>query len=127
MIVHPECDIAVVRAADLHGSTEQIIGAVAESPAGAAWAIGTEINLVNRLARLHADKTIVSLAEGVTTKCTMMARIDLPHLCWALENVAAGNVVNRVTVLPNIRHDAFLAIQRMVSLKAVAKAAGMKA
>ena len=105
--------------ADLHGSTEQIIRAVAESPSGSTWAIGTEINLVKRLAKLHPDKKIVSVADGGTA-CIMMARIDLPHLCWVMDNLAAGRVVNRVQVDEPIRADAMSALERMVSLKAVA-------
>ena len=116
VIVHPECDIAVVQAADLHGSTEQIIHAVADGAPGSQWAVGTEINLVRRLSRLHTDRRVVNLTER-GGRCATMARIDLPHLCWVLDNLLAGTVVNRVDVPAAIRRDALSALERMVSLK----------
>jgi quinolinate synthase len=125
VIVHPECEISVVQAADLHGSTEQIIAAVAAGSPGSQWAVGTEINLVNRLTRLHADRRVLNLADA-GGKCAMMAHIDLPHLCWALENLAAGRVVNRVQVAEPIRRDAVIALERMIRLKGAADASPAK-
>ena len=118
IIVHPECDISVVQAADLHGSTEQIIRAIAESAPGTRWAVGTEINLVNRLACRHTDRPVANLA-GYSCLCTTMYRIDLPHLCWALENLAAGKIVNRIVVPDDVTRDARIALDRMVNLKRV--------
>jgi quinolinate synthase len=115
VIVHPECDIAVVQAADEHGSTEQIIHAVAAAAPASQWAVGTEANLVNRLARHHADRLIVNLSQR-GGRCATMARIDLPHLCWVLDNLAAGKIVNRVQVGEAIRREALSAVERMVQL-----------
>ena len=117
VIVHPECDIATVQAADLHGSTEQIIGAIASAAPASQWAVGTEVNLVNRLACRHTDRLIVSLADHQCL-CSTMYRIDPQHLCWVLDHLAAGEVVNRITVAPQVKRDARLALERMVSLKA---------
>ena len=97
MIVHPECRHDVVTAADLVGSTEYIIRALEAAPAGTAFAVGTELNLVQRLAKRHPDKNVVFLDKTVCY-CSTMNRIDLPHLVWALESLAAGQVVNRITV-----------------------------
>jgi quinolinate synthase len=116
VIVHPECDISVVQAADLHGSTEQIIRTIEQAPPASRWAVGTEINLVNRLACRFPDRLIVNLADH-SCLCSTMYRIDPQHLCWALDNLADGNIVNRIQVPPEIARDARLAVQRMVSLK----------
>jgi len=121
VIVHPECEISVVQAADLHGSTEQIIRAIADAPAGSKWAIGTEVNLVNRLACTHLDRLVVNLADHQCL-CTTMYRIDPAHLCWVLDNLAAGAVVNRITVPADIQADAMIALDRMVNLKGVTTA-----
>ncbi|HET6910119.1 MAG TPA: quinolinate synthase NadA, partial [Mycobacteriales bacterium] len=85
VLVHPECKHDVVTAADLVGSTEFIIRTIEAAPSGSAWAIGTELNLVSRLAKAHPDKTIVFLDKTVCF-CSTMNRIDLPHLVWALES-----------------------------------------
>ena len=122
VFVPPECDISVVQAADLHGSTEQIIRAIAESEPATRWAVGTEINLVNRLACRHRDRLVVNLA-GFSCLCTTMYRIDLPHLCRALEGLAAGAVVNRIVVPDQVKRDARVALDRMVSLKRIDSAA----
>ena len=121
VIVHPECDIAVVQAADLHGSTEQIIRTVAAAGPGSRWAVGTEINLVNRLACQHPDRLVVNLS-GHGCLCSTMYRIDPAHLCWTLENLAEGRVVNRIQVPQDIRPDALVALERMVSLTGAAGA-----
>jgi quinolinate synthase len=121
VLVHPECKHEVVTAADLVGSTEFIIKTIEAAPAGSAWAIGTELNLVKRLALAHPDKTIVFLDKTVCF-CATMNRIDLPHLVWALENLVAGNIVNRITVEPDVAHWARVALDRMLALPGVAAA-----
>jgi quinolinate synthase len=115
VLVHPECQHEVVLAADLVGSTEFIIRTIEEAPAGSAWAIGTELNLVKRLAAAHPDKRIVFLDRNVCY-CSTMNRIDLPHFVWAMENLVAGNVVNRIEVDPQTEQEALVALQRMLDL-----------
>ena len=100
---------------DLCGSTEYIINRVKESPAGTAWAIGTEINLVNRLKKEHPDKTIFFLSPTVCL-CSTMYRIDPQHLCWALENLVEGNVVNQIVVSEEEKKWAKIALERMLAL-----------
>ena len=121
VLVHPECRYEVVEAADDVGSTEHIIKTVAEAPPGSAWAIGTELNLVKRLAQRHPDKQIAYLDRTVCF-CSTMNRIDLPHLVWALESLAAGRVVNRVEVDPDVAHWARVALDRMLALPGVVAA-----
>ncbi len=116
IIVHPECTWEVCQRADFVGSTEYIIKTVREAPAGTCWAVGTEVHLVNRLANTCRDKRVRSLAR-MQCLCSTMYRIDLPHLCWALENLAAGRVVNRVCVDPETRHWARVALDRMLALR----------
>ena len=116
VIVHPECRFEVTQAADQIGSTEGIIKAISESPAGSQWAVGTEIHLVNRLSKQLTDRTIISLDPSVCV-CTTMFRITPQHLLWALENLAAGNVVNRISVDERTRHFARVALDRMLSLR----------
>jgi quinolinate synthase len=118
VIVHPECPREVVALADASGSTEQIIRAVAEGPPGSQWAVGTESNLVHRLAKRHADRFVRVLSDGPAS-CVMMQRIDLPHLLWVLDNLADGRVVNRISVPPAVAAEARLALQRMIDIKAV--------
>ena len=115
VLVHPECSYEVVSAADLVGSTERIIKLVEESPAGSKWAIGTELNLVRRLANAHPDKTIVFLEKTVCF-CSTMNRIDLPHLVWALEELVAGRVPNQITVEPETARYARQALDQMLQL-----------
>jgi quinolinate synthase len=115
VIVHPECTYEVVEKADVVGSTEAIIARIASSESGTAWAVGTELNLVKRLAQDHPDKTIVYLDHTVCF-CSTMNRIDLPHLVWALESLAAGTVVNRIEVDPDTAHWARVALDRMLAL-----------
>ena len=115
VIVHPECTFEVVSAADAVGSTEAIISRIANAAPGTAWAIGTELNLVQRLAQEHPDKQIVFLEKSVCF-CATMNRIDLPHLVWALESLADGNLVNRITVDPDTAHWARVALDRMLAL-----------
>jgi quinolinate synthase len=116
VIAHPECRFEVAQAADQIGSTEGIIHAIAASPAGSQWAIGTEIHLVNRLAKEMADRKIMSLDSSVCV-CTTMFRITPQHLLWALDNLAAGNIVNRISVDERTRHYARVALDRMLALR----------
>jgi len=115
VIVHPECTYEVVERADQVGSTEKIIAAIESAPPGSAWAIGTELNLVKRLALAHPDKEIVYLDKTVCF-CSTMNRIDLPHLVWSLEQLATGNVVNQIKVDPETSHWARVALDRMLAL-----------
>lgn len=115
VIVHPECPRAVVEAADQSGSTEGILRAVSQSPPGSAWAVGTEQNLVARLAAQHPDKTVVPLMQGGSV-CPTMALIDLAHLHWVLDNLLAGRLVNQVRVPPERAEQARVALNRMLEL-----------
>ncbi|HEY8452154.1 MAG: quinolinate synthase NadA [Micromonosporaceae bacterium] len=115
VLVHPECRYEVVEAADHVGSTEQIIRTIREAPPGSAWAVGTELNLVRRLAHEHPDKQVMFLDRTVCY-CSTMNRIDLPHLVWSLEELVAGRVVNRIQVDPDTAHYARVALDRMLAL-----------
>jgi quinolinate synthase len=115
VIVHPECAHDVVTGADLVGSTEFIIQTIDAAPPGSRWAVGTELNLVQRLARQHPEQEIVFLDRNVCF-CSTMNRIDLPHLVWALESLVDGVVVNRISVDPDTEHHAKVALQRMLDL-----------
>ncbi|MEU7996075.1 quinolinate synthase NadA [Micromonospora sp. NPDC049060] len=117
VLVHPECRHEVVTAADFVGSTEYIIKAIEAAPAGSAWAVGTELNLVRRLALAHPDKQIMFLDKAVCY-CSTMNRIDLPHLVWALEELVAGRLVNQITVDPDTAHHARVALEKMLALPA---------
>ena len=115
VLVHPECQHDVVSAADVVGSTEKIIQTVSNSPAGSKWAIGTELNLVSRLAKNNPDKEIFFLDKAVCY-CSTMNRIDLPHLVWAMESLVAEHVVNRIQVSDQVAHFSKLALERMLAL-----------
>ena len=115
VIVHPECQYEVVSKADVVGSTEMIIKTVTQSPAGSSWAVGTELNLVKRLAADNPDKTVVFLDKDVCY-CSTMNRIDLPHLLWAMESLVKGRVVNQIKVEPNTAKFARIALDRMLGL-----------
>jgi quinolinate synthase len=115
VLVHPECRYEVVTAADQVGSTEYIIKTIEAAPAGSAWAVGTELNLVRRLAAAHPDKQIMFLDRTVCY-CSTMNRIDLPHLVWALEELVAGRVVNQIVVDPDTAHYARVALDQMLAL-----------
>jgi quinolinate synthase len=115
IIVHPECQHDVVKAADVVGSTEKIIQTVSQSPAGSSWAVGTELNLVNRLANENPDKNVYFLDRTVCY-CSTMNRIDLPHLVWALESLVAGDIVNQIKVDPTVAHFSKLALEQMLAL-----------
>jgi quinolinate synthase len=115
VLVHPECTHDVVTRADLVGSTEFIIKTIEAAPSGSVWAVGTELNLVQRLARAHPEQEIVFLDRNVCY-CSTMNRIDLPHLVWALESLVDGVVVNRISVDPDTERFAQIALQRMLDL-----------
>jgi quinolinate synthase len=115
VLVHPECRHDVVTAADLVGSTEYIIDTIAKAPAGSAFAVATELNLVRRLALRHPDKNVVFLDRTVCY-CATMNRIDLPHLVWSLESLVRGEVVNRITVDPDTARHARAALDQMLAL-----------
>ena len=115
VLVHPECQNEVVSIADVVGSTEAIIRAVEQSPPGSKWAIGTELNLVSRLAKNHPDKEIVFLDKTVCY-CSTMNRIDLPHLVWAMESLVTGHVVNQIRVDPETARFSKLALEQMLAL-----------
>lgn len=116
VIVHPECRFDVVKKADFTGSTEQIVHRLEGSEPGSAWAIGTEIHLINRLAKRFTDRHIESLDPHVCV-CTTMFRITPHHLLWALDNLVEGQVVNRIRVDERTRRWAKVALERMLSLK----------
>ena len=115
IIAHPECRWDVCELADEIGSTEGILKAIAASPPGSKWAVATEIHLVNRLAHQHPDKLVISLDPNVCV-CTTMFRISPQHLCWVLENLVAGRMVNQITVDRETRRWARLALERMLNL-----------
>jgi quinolinate synthase len=119
VLVHPECTHEVVTRADYVGSTEYIIATLAAAEPGSAWAIGTELNLVKRLAAEHPDKSVLFLDDTVCF-CATMNRIDLPHLVWALESLERGVVVNRIEVDPDVAHWARVALDRMLALPGAA-------
>lgn len=116
ILVHPECRMEVVEKADLVGSTEFIIRTIREAEPGSRWAIGTELHLVNRLKHQHPDKEIYFLSPMVCM-CATMYRIDLPHLCWAIENLVHGTPVNVIRVPEETAHWARLALERMLSVR----------
>ncbi len=116
VIVHPECKWEVVQKADMAGSTAYIVKQVEAAPPGSEWAIGTEVHLVNRLKHDHPDQKIVVLSD-CQCLCTTMYRIDLPHLCWVLENLVEGKVVNEIKVDARTRQWATVALERMLAIK----------
>jgi len=115
VIVHPECAQDVVAVADRVGSTERILDWVEAAAPGSALGIGTEIHMVQRMAREHPDKTIVSL-DPLVCPCSTMFRIDAPHLAWVLESLVDGTVVNQITVDPETSEWARVALQRMLDI-----------
>jgi len=117
ILVHPECTKEVVDKSDLAGSTEFIMKVIREAPTGSRWVIGTEFHLVTRLAREAAARNVsVRILSDCQCLCTTMFRIDQAHLCWVLDNLAAGKVVNRITVPPETRASALKALDRMLAL-----------
>jgi len=115
IIVHPECRHEVVELADEVGSTERIIATIAAAPPGTAWAVGTELNLVQRLAEQFPEQRVVFLEKNVCY-CSTMNRIDLPHLVWALEALVDGRVVNEISVEPGTARWARTALDQMLAL-----------
>lgn len=115
VLVHPECMREVVEKSDLDGSTSFIIKTVENAPSGSAWAIGTELNLVNRLQQRFLDKDIRLLAPDLCM-CATMYRIAPPNLAWAMENLVNGNVVNEIVVDDETKHFAGVALERMIDL-----------
>ena len=118
VLVHPECAHDVVTAADYVGSTEYIIKTLDAAEPGSSWVIGTELNLVRRLANAHPDKDVHFLEDTVCF-CSTMNRIDLPHLVWALESLVAGEVPNRIMVDDETQRLAKIALDRMLALPAL--------
>jgi quinolinate synthase len=114
VIVHPECTLEVVQAADFDGSTELIARTISEAPAGSKWAVGTEVNLVTRLARENPDKLVFCL-DPVVCPCATMYRIHPAYLCWVLEKLVAGQIVNRVQVDEETARYARVALDRMLA------------
>ena len=115
ILVHPECPREVNDIADVSGSTGKIIQTVKAAPAGTKWAIGTELHLVNRLKKEHPEQEIYFLSP-VMCMCATMYRIDLAHLCWTLENYAAGSSVNVIRVNDETQKWSLVALERMLEL-----------
>jgi len=115
VLVHPECRYEVVDKSDFNGSTEHIIRMLAEAPAGSKWAVGTELNLVNRLANRHPDKFVTLLAPDLCM-CATMFRIAPENLLWSLENLVEGHVVNQIRVDPETARWARVALDRMLAI-----------
>jgi len=115
VMVHPECTLDVVQAADCDGSTEFIIKTIEAAPASSQWAIGTEINLVNRLAKAHPDKRIFCL-DPIVCPCSTMYRIHPAYLRWVLDNLLDGRVVNQIKVPDSVAHWAKVALDRMLAI-----------
>src|SRR5690348_6402320 len=123
VMVHPECRFEVVQKADLAGSTAYIVKQIEAAPPGTQWAIGTEVHLINRLAHQHPEQKIMVLSD-CQCLCTTMYRIDLPHLCWALENLVEGKVVNEIKVDAHTRKWAMVALERMLAIKGTGNPVG---
>jgi quinolinate synthase len=116
VVVHPECRWEVCQKADSIGSTDHIIKFVQQAPSGSSIAIGTEIHLVNRLAKEYPDKHVITLDDSGCL-CTTMYRISPQHLCWALENLVDGNIVNQIKVKDNVKRWARVALDRMLEIQ----------
>jgi quinolinate synthase len=116
VVVHPECRMEVVQAADGDGSTEFIVRQVSDAPAGSKWAVGTEINLVHRLAVENPDKLVFCL-DPVVCPCSTMYRVHPAYLCWVVEQLAEGRVVNQVTVDAETARYAKIALERMLAVE----------
>ena len=116
IVVHPECRYEVVQAADANGSTAYIARYVAEAPSGSVIGIGTEINLVSRLAKEHPDKTVFCL-DPVVCPCSTMYRVHPAYLAWVMESLVGGEVMNQIVVPPDERDHARVALERMLALR----------
>jgi quinolinate synthase len=117
VIVHPECRWEVCQKADGIGSTEGLLKMIKDAPRGTRFAVGTEIHLVNRMGKEFGkeDKMVITLDDSGCL-CTTMFRISPQHLCWALENLVEGNVVNRIQVPEDVKHWAHVALDRMLDV-----------
>jgi quinolinate synthase len=115
IVVHPECRLEVVQSADYSGSTEFIAKTIAEAPSGSAWGVGTEINLVSRLAKENPDKTVFCL-DPVVCPCSTMYRVHPAYLCWAVESLLEGRIVNQVALPEDVARSAKLALDRMLAI-----------
>ena len=115
VVVHPECTREVVDAADMSGSTEFILKTVTNAPAGTSWGIGTEVNMVKRLAQTNPDKDIFCL-DPIVCPCATMYRIHPAYILWVLEGILAGIAINRIEVEPGHKRDSLLALNRMLNL-----------
>jgi len=113
ILVHPECTYEIVQASDFAGSTKYIIDMIDASEPGSKWAIGTEMNLVNRLIATYPDRDIVSL-NPFMCPCLTMNRIDLPHLTWVLEELLEGHIINQITVDDKTSIEAKMALEKMM-------------
>lgn len=116
ILVHPECPQEVNDIADISGSTSKIIDTVKKAPPGTKWAIGTELHLVNRLKKEHPEQEIHFLSPLVCM-CATMYRIDLAHLCWSLENIVRGTVVNQIHVREDVARWSLVALERMLTVR----------
>lgn len=116
ILVHPECPQEVNDIADISGSTSKILKTVEAAPPGTKWAIGTELHLVNRLKKEHPEQEIFFLSP-VVCMCATMYRIDLAHLAWSIENLVAGEVVNKIEVDPETAHYSLVALERMLEVR----------
>ncbi len=116
VIVHPECRLETVEASDLNGSTEFIARTIGEAPAGSTFAVGTEINLVSRLAKENPDKTVFCL-DPVVCPCSTMYRVHPAYLAWTVESLAEGRVVNQIVVPDEVKQNAKLALDRMLAIR----------
>ena len=117
VMVHPECAYEVCQKADMTGSTEGILQTVMNAPAGSRWAIGTEVHMVNRLAKQAAERDVtVRMLSDCQCLCTTMYRIDMPHLLWVLDHLADGQVVNQISVPGAVQHFSMIALDRMLSI-----------
>jgi quinolinate synthase len=123
VMVHPECKFEVVQKADLAGSTAYIVKQVEAAPPGTQWAIATEVHLIHRLARQHPEQKIIVLSD-CQCLCTTMYRIDLPHLCWVLENLVDGRVMNEIRVDDHTRKWATVALERMLAIRGTGNPVG---
>ncbi len=115
VVVHPECTMETVAAADMNGSTEYIIKVIEEAPAGSKWAVGTEISLVNRIAAENPDKTVFCL-DPVVCPCSTMYRIHPAYLSWVLDGLDEGVTVNEIAVPDDVAEDARVALNRMLAV-----------
>jgi quinolinate synthase len=116
VIVHPECRLEVVQAADSDGSTEYIAKTITAAPAGSVWAVGTEINLVHRLAVENPDKTVFCL-DPVVCPCSTMYRVHPAYLAWVLEGLVRGEVINQIVVDEETKRYAKIALERMLAIR----------